>query len=135
MDDGRYTIRFTPRRRNSTWSSVNVARVEELTRRGLMHAAGEAAYQARANSGIYSYEQRKGAKLPEAMERQFQRTPKAWRFFRAQPPGYQRTASWWVISAKREDTRQRRLAILIEDSARGRAIKPLLRKGGGRGPA
>jgi uncharacterized protein YdeI (YjbR/CyaY-like superfamily) len=89
----------------------------------------------RSRSGIYSYEHRKGAKLPETMERQFKRSLKAWRFFQAQPPGYQRTASWWVISAKQEETRQRRLAILIEDSAHGRAIKPLLRKGRGPGPA
>jgi uncharacterized protein YdeI (YjbR/CyaY-like superfamily) len=132
VDDGRYAIRFTPRRRNSIWSKINVGRVEELTRRGLMHVAGLAAYQAsaRAKSGVYSYEQRKGAKLPEPMERRFKRNPKGWRFFRAQPPGYRRTAAWWVTSAKKEETRQRRLAILIEDSAHGRAIKPLLRKGG-----
>jgi uncharacterized protein YdeI (YjbR/CyaY-like superfamily) len=135
VDESRCAIRFTPRRRNSIWSSVTVGRVKELTRLGLMHEAGLAAYQAsvRAKSGIYSYEQRNGAQLPQSMERQFKRNPKAWRYFRAQPPGYQRTAAWWVISAKKEETRQRRLAILIEDSAQGRAIKPLLRKDGGRG--
>jgi uncharacterized protein YdeI (YjbR/CyaY-like superfamily) len=136
MNESRYAIRFTPRRRNSIWSSVNLGRVKELTRLGLMHEAGLAAYRAgaRAKSGLYSYEQRKGAQLPEPMERQFKRSPKAWRYFQAQPPGYQRTAAWWVISAQKEETRQRRLAILIEDSEQGRAIKPLLRKDGGRGP-
>jgi len=129
LDDSRYAIRFTPRRRNSIWSSVNLGRVKELSRLGLMHEAGLAPYRAsaRAKSGVYSYEERKSAKLPEAMERQFRRSPKAWRFFQAQPPGYRRTATWWVISARKEETRLRRLAILIEDSAQGRVIKPLLR--------
>jgi uncharacterized protein YdeI (YjbR/CyaY-like superfamily) len=133
VDAGRYVIRFTPRRRKSIWSSVNVGRVEKLTRRGLMHPAGLATYQvgAGAKSGVYSYEQRKGAKLPEPLERRFRRIRRGWRFFQAQPPGYQRTAAWWVISAKKEETRLRRLATLIEDWAQGRAIKPLLRKGGG----
>jgi Bacteriocin-protection, YdeI or OmpD-Associated len=87
--------------------------------------------RAGAKSGVYSYEQRQGAKLPESLERRFRRNRSAWRFFREQPPGYQRTAAWWAISAKKEETRLRRLATLIEDSAQGRAIQPLLRKGGG----
>jgi uncharacterized protein YdeI (YjbR/CyaY-like superfamily) len=137
VDDGRYVIRFTPRRRNSIWSSVNVARVKQLTEAGLMQPAGVVAYQvgARAKSGVYSYEQRKGAKLPEPLERQFRRHRKAWRFFQDQPPGYQRTAAWWVISAKKEETRLRRLATLIEDSAHQRAIKPLVRNSSFRGAA
>jgi uncharacterized protein YdeI (YjbR/CyaY-like superfamily) len=132
VDDSRYVIRFTPRRRNSVWSSVNVGRVEELTRLGLMHAAGLAAYEASApaKSRVYSYEQRKSAKLPEPLERRFKRHRTAWEFFQAQPPGYRRTATWWVISAKKEETRLRRLETLIEDSARRRPVKPLARKGG-----
>jgi uncharacterized protein YdeI (YjbR/CyaY-like superfamily) len=80
-----------------------------------------------ANSGIYAYEQRKKARLPDAMERQFKRSPKAWAWFQAQPAGYRHTATWWVVSAKKEATRARRLATLIEDSAAGRAIKSLSR--------
>jgi uncharacterized protein YdeI (YjbR/CyaY-like superfamily) len=131
VDDSRYVIRVTPRRRNSIWSSVNVGRVKELTRLGLMQAAGLAAYRASplAKSGVYSYEQRKSAKLPQPLERRFKRNRPAWQFFQAQPRGYQRTAAWWVLSAKKEETRLRRLATLIEDSARGRPIKPLDRKG------
>jgi uncharacterized protein YdeI (YjbR/CyaY-like superfamily) len=130
VDDSRYVIRFTPRRRGSVWSSVNLARVKELTALGLMQPAGLAAHAARtdARSGIYAYEQRKQAELPAQMERELKRSRKAWDFFRSQPPWYQRTASWWVISAKKEETRQRRLAALIEDSARGRPIGPLARE-------
>jgi uncharacterized protein YdeI (YjbR/CyaY-like superfamily) len=135
VDESRYVIRFTPRRRNSIWSSVNVARVKQLTEAGLMQPAGVAAYQAgaQAKSGVYSYEQRKDAKLPEPLDRQFRRHRKAWKFFQGQPPGYQRTAVWWVISAKKEETRLRRLAKLIEDSAHERAIKPLVRNSTFRG--
>ncbi len=129
IDETSYTIRFTPRRKGSTWSSVNIARVAELTRLGLMDPAGMAAYEVRSESksGIYAYEQRKHAELPEAMERQFKRTRKAWAFFQAQPAGYRWTATWWVVSAKKEETRVRRLAALIEDSAAGRPIQPLTR--------
>jgi uncharacterized protein YdeI (YjbR/CyaY-like superfamily) len=88
-----------------------------------------AAFEARteARSGIYAFEQRKNARLPDAMERQFKRTPKAWAFFQAQPAGYRHTATWWVVSAKKEATRARRLATLIEDSAAERPIKSLVR--------
>lgn len=129
IDETSYMIRFTPRRAGSTWSSVNVGRIKELTRLGLIQAAGLAAYDDRreAKSGIYAYEQRRQAGLAEPMEREFKRYRKAWAFFQAQPPGYRRTAIWWVVSAKREDTRARRLATLIEDSAAGRPIKQLRR--------
>jgi uncharacterized protein YdeI (YjbR/CyaY-like superfamily) len=129
LDESSYVIRFTPRRRGSVWSSVNLGRVEELTRLGLMRPAGLAAHQARtaSKSGIYSFEQRKQAALPPAMERRFKRNREAWRFFQSQPPWYRRTATWWVISAKKEETRERRLATLIEDSAQGRSVKPLIR--------
>lgn len=129
LDESSYVIRFTPRRKRSTWSSVNIARVQELTRLGLMQPSGTAAYESRteAKSGIYAYEQRQAATLPEEMERRFRRNRKAWTFFQAQPAGYRRTATWWVVSAKREDTRARRLATLITDSAAGRAIQRLAR--------
>jgi uncharacterized protein YdeI (YjbR/CyaY-like superfamily) len=126
----RYTIRFTPRRASSTWSAVNVRQVQALIKCGRMRAAGTRAYLARrqANTGIYSFEQRRKAKLPPVFQRQFKASTAAWRFFQSQAPWYQRTAIWWVISAKREETRRKRLSILIEDSAHARTIPPLTRK-------
>ena len=129
IDDERYAIRFTPRRKGSTWSSINLTRVEELTRLGLMHPAGRDAHAARtaAKSGIYSYEQRKNARLPAELGARFKRNRKAWAYFQAQPAWYRRTAVWWVVSAKKEETRERRLRTLIEDSAAERTIRPLTR--------
>jgi uncharacterized protein YdeI (YjbR/CyaY-like superfamily) len=126
-----YVIRFTPRRRGSTWSSVNLRRVEELARLGLMQPAGRAAYAARtdAKSGIYAYEQREHARLTPAEERAFKRNKAAWTFFQAQPAWYRKTATYWVVSAKRETTRASRLATLLADSAAGRPIKQLDRNG------
>ena len=134
IDDERYAIRFTPRRKGSTWSSINLKRVEELVRLGLMHQAGRNAHASRsaAKSGIYSYEQRKSVNLPAAMEARFKRNRKAWAFFQAQPPWYRRTSVWWVVSAKKEETRERRLATLIADSAARRTIPQLTRPGRGR---
>ncbi|MDP9238165.1 MAG: YdeI/OmpD-associated family protein [Chloroflexota bacterium] len=129
IDEESYTIRFTPRKPTSTWSAVNIKRVTELTRAGLMQPAGLAAFAARseAKSGIYAYEQRHMAKLNVEQERRFRANKRAWAFFEAQPLGYRRTATWWVVNAKRDDTRARRLDTLIEDSAHGRIIKPLTR--------
>jgi uncharacterized protein YdeI (YjbR/CyaY-like superfamily) len=136
IDDERYAIRFTPRRKGSTWSNNNLKRVEELTRLGLMHQAGRNAHAARsaANSGIYSYEQRRKAKLPPAMEARFKRNRKAWTFFQAQPAWYRRTSVWWVVSAQKEETRERRLAALVADSAAGRTIPQLTRPQRDRAP-
>ena len=130
IDDESYTIRFTPRRARSIWSAVNIARVAQLTREGRMQPAGIAAFEKRSDdkSAIYSYEQRKSATLDEASDRQFRANAKAWEFFQAQPPGYRRTATYKVISAKREETRQKRLAALIADSAAGRRIHELVER-------
>jgi len=129
IDDISYKIRFTPRKSRSVWSAINMKRATELSALGLMHPAGLAAFQKRdgKRSGIYSYEQRKNAKLPPAYEKKFRSQPAAWKFFQAQPPWYQRTASYWIISAKKEETRLKRLAALIEDSAHHRTIPPLTR--------
>jgi uncharacterized protein YdeI (YjbR/CyaY-like superfamily) len=129
LDDESYTIRFTPRRPRSTWSAVNIERVHALRSEGRMRPAGLRAFEARADerSAIYAYEQRRGAKLEPAQERRFRANARAWAFFNAQPPSYRRTATWWVISAKKETTRSKRLETLIEDSASGRAIRPLRR--------
>jgi uncharacterized protein YdeI (YjbR/CyaY-like superfamily) len=131
VGDESYTIRFTPRRTGSNWSNVNTRRVAELIRDGRMQPAGHTAFEARdpKKSGIYLFEQKKAAKLNKEAEKQFRSNRKAWRFFESQPPGYRKTAVWWVVSAKREETRARRLETLIEDSAAGRRIG-LLRQAG-----
>ena len=123
----RYAIRFTPRRPGSTWSRVNLRRVEELEALGLMQPPGRAAHVARkaAKSGIYSYEQRAAPRFSPEQERAFKRHRKAWTYFQREAPWYRRTATHWVVSAKREETRARRLATLIADSATGRRIAPL----------
>lgn len=129
IDEERYMNRFTPRRRGSNWSDVNVKRIAALTAEGRMHPSGLAAFEARdaARSGVYSFENRDAATLDPAQEKRFRRNARAWSFFEAQPPGYRKTAIWWVISAKREETREKRLTTLIEDSANGLRIAMLRR--------
>jgi uncharacterized protein YdeI (YjbR/CyaY-like superfamily) len=125
IDDESYSIRFTPRRARSIWSAVNVKRVAELTKLGRMHPSGVRAFEGRdpKRSSLYSFEQRKeGQKLASEYQAKLEANNRAWAFFQAQAPYYQRTASWWVMSAKKEETRLKRLAMLIEDSARGRRI-------------
>jgi len=129
IDAESYTIRFTPRRLSSIWSAVNLKRMEVLTGMGVVQPPGLKSFQERnrEKSGLYSYEQRKSAQLGEADEKRFKANKKAWEFFQAQAPWYQRTATFWVISAKKEETRQSRLARLIEDSENERSIAPLKR--------
>jgi uncharacterized protein YdeI (YjbR/CyaY-like superfamily) len=127
VDETSYAIRFTPRKRTSRWSMVNVRRVGELREAGLMRPAGIAAFEARSAEGTYSYEQRDAAAFDPHRERRLRANAAAWAFFSAQPPWYRRTATHWVMSAKREETRDRRLARLIEDSAAGRPTGPLAR--------
>lgn len=129
VDDHRYTIRFTPRRAQSIWSKINVAKVAALTEAKLMRPAGVRAFEARdaAKTGIYSFERAKAATLDPADEKRFRANRAAWSWFSAQPPSYRRAAYHWVISAKRAETRSSRLATLIADSAAGRSIKPLRR--------
>ena len=127
IDDDAYCIRFTPRKPRSNWSAVNVRHVEQLLREGRMHPAGIAAFEARtpAKAGVYTYENRHEAKLDRKQQQRLRANAQAWEFFRAQPPGYRQNAIFWVVSAKREETRERRLATLIEDSTHGRRIAPL----------
>jgi uncharacterized protein YdeI (YjbR/CyaY-like superfamily) len=125
IDEERYSIRFTPRRPRSNWSAVNLKRVEELTNLGRMHPAGLRAFEVRDPSRTYSYERKEDQKLDPAYEAKLKANKKAWTFFQAQPPYYRRIASLWVMDAKKEETRLRRLATLIDDSARGRRIGPL----------
>ena len=129
LDEISYCNRFTPRKPRSTWSDVNIKRAEELISLGRMQPAGLKAFEQRAEarSRVYSYEQRKTAQLDEAAEQQFRANTAAWAFFQAQPASYRRTAIWLVLSARQEATRLKRLDTLIEDSARGRTIRPLTR--------
>ena len=126
IDDASYNVRFTPRRKGSVWSEVNVAKIAELTGRGLMRPAGVRAFESRKPGAppAYSYEQG-GAELAEAQIAQFSANSAAWEWFGKQSAYYRRAASHWVISAKRADTRERRLAQLIADSAAGRRVPPL----------
>jgi uncharacterized protein YdeI (YjbR/CyaY-like superfamily) len=122
-----YTIRFTPRKQKSTWSAVNINRVGELIELGRMQPAGLKAFHAReeSNSRIYAYENRDKAAFDPVLEERFRANEKAWNFFQAQPPGYRKTATFWVASAKQEATRLRRLDQLIADSAAGRRLAQL----------
>lgn len=118
-----YVIRFTPRKAKSIWSVVNLARVSVLIAEGRMAPPGLAAYEKRdeTRTNRYSFEQKTVALTP-AQERTFKTNREAWTFFSAQPTGYKRVATWWVVSAKKEATRARRLATLMADSAAGRRI-------------
>ncbi len=122
LGDESYNIRFTPRRKGSIWSTVNVARYEALTAAGQMTPAGERAYEENKHkSGLYSYEneQKELAAQETAL---FRKNQAAWSHWEKQPPSYRRTVLHWITSAKKPQTRARRLAQLIEDSAAGRRI-------------
>lgn len=118
IDAESYKIRFTPRKKTSNWSAVNIGRVQELTRLGRMRPAGLKAFALRTEekSEIYAYENRKSAVLGADAEKRFRSCPNAWAFLQRQPPGYRQLATWWVISAKKEETRQQRLEKLIAQS-------------------
>lgn len=126
VDERSYTIRFSPRKPNSLWSAINTKRVGELTQLGRMQPAGLKAFNERdqAKSRQYSYEER-ARKLDDAYEEQFRANTKAWDFFQAQAPYYRRVATWWVMSAKKEETRLKRLSALIEECEQGRRLAPL----------
>ncbi len=128
IDGECYKIRFTPRRRTSHWSAVNIRKMDELTKAGRVHPAGERAFAALIphHSELSSFEQEKVDFDADQLET-FRTNRTAWDFFQSQPQGYRKTAIWWVISAKREDTRARRLATLISDSEAGLRLKQLRR--------
>jgi len=123
IDADAYTIRFTPRKPGSIWSAVNIERVRELTSQGLMQPPGLRVFRERdeRKTRQYSYERERG-KLDPALEAALLANSKAASFFDAQPPGYRRITAFWVMSAKKEETRARRLAHLIERSASGARI-------------
>ena len=125
--DTTWQIRFSPRRSKSIWSQINIKRVEELKAEGRMHPAGLAAYEARdpKRQNRYSFENRNAA-LSAKDDKAFRANRQAWENFSAFPPSYRHPAIWWVVSAKKPETRERRLATLIDDSAAGRRIKQFI---------
>ncbi len=118
-----FVLRFTPRRKGSLWSEVNIKRAKQLIKKGLMQPAGLKAFEERdkEKTRFYSYEQRSKG-LSKELEAEFKKQRGAWKFFSAQPPGYQRTLTFWVMSAKQETTQQRRLARLIEMSTKNQRV-------------
>jgi uncharacterized protein YdeI (YjbR/CyaY-like superfamily) len=127
VDETSYRNRFTPRRPGSNWSKVNIAKVEALIEQGRMRPPGLKAFEARtdARSGVYSFEQERPAELPPEYLAAIRADAAAWGDYERRPPSYRRQVAHWIMSAKREETRRRRLGQLIEDSAAGRRLKHL----------
>ena len=123
VDAESYTIRFSPRKPTSIWSAVNIRNMDRLIKEKRVAPAGMKAYAARKEyrSGIYSYEQRP-VELVEPYASQFRRNKAAWEFFQAQPPGYRKMMTWYIVSAKQEQTRLARLEKLIDASAKRQRI-------------
>jgi uncharacterized protein YdeI (YjbR/CyaY-like superfamily) len=136
LDEDRYTIRFSPRRPGSNWSLINVRKVEKLIAAGRMRPAGLRAFEERsaARTGVYSFEQRAEARLDPPMEERFRKHAAAWKYWAACPPGYRKTVTFWVMSAKKPETRDKRLATLIDDCAHARRIAALARPEKNPGP-
>lgn len=126
IDDESYFIRFTKRKPNSIWSAVNIKKMEELQKQGLMKPSGLAVFNQRIEKKlkIYAYE-KEAVKLSKEFEAKFRANAKAWTFFQSLPPSYHRSAIDWVMSAKQEATKAKRLDELIRDSEAGRKIKRL----------
>jgi Uncharacterized protein conserved in bacteria len=126
VDDLSITTRFSPRRPGSNWSELNIQRVGELSAAGRMTEAGRRAFEARREpeAGAYTYETRP-ADLPVELEMVIRAQPAAWEFWRAQTPAYRKSMTWWVVSAKRDETRRRRLAALVDESANGHKISDI----------
>ena len=127
VDGERFRQRFTPRRKGSTWSAVNVAKVARLSAEGRMRPSGLAAFEARRDdrTAVYSYERRHEAALAPDEETRFRDNRDAWSWFEQQRKSYRTAATYWVASAKRPETRARRLGELIDESAAGRTPKQL----------
>jgi len=129
VDETSYTNRFTPRRARSIWSAMNIKRARELFEMGAMAPAGLKAFNERdeERTMLYSFE-RENVSLGEEYEQRFRDNKEAWAFFQAQSPSYRKTASWWVMSAKQEETRSRRLTTLIEGSEQGKRLAQVVGK-------
>jgi uncharacterized protein YdeI (YjbR/CyaY-like superfamily) len=126
IDNESYKIRFTPRKKNSVWSAVNVKKVKELIILGEMKSLGIKLFEERTNKEGYSSEDR-NVELAKKYEKEIKKNLKAWDFFISLAPSYKRDSIWWVMSAKKEETQLRRLGVLIESSESGLKI-PMLRK-------
>jgi uncharacterized protein YdeI (YjbR/CyaY-like superfamily) len=126
LDDTSHAQRFTPRRKGSIWSAINVAKVAMLTEQGRMRPAGLRAFEARtaARTAVYSHE-REVSPLTEEELARFRAEPAAWADWERRPPSYRRGATHWVTSAKQAATRDRRLAQLIADSKAGQVVPPM----------
>lgn len=124
IDDERYQIRFTPRRKGSHWSNINIRRMAELKKAGRMKAAGLAAFAARTKTktGRAHYEQRTKAKLSPQDIKAFKRNAAAWKYYGTVTPGYKRLVNWWITTAKKPETRARRLKTLMKACAEGRRL-------------
>jgi uncharacterized protein YdeI (YjbR/CyaY-like superfamily) len=124
VDDHGYTHRFTPRQATSTWSAINIKRVKELIGLGRIAPAGQRAFDERdpRKVQLYSFENRP-AVFDKTIERAFKAHLAAWAFFRGQPPGYQRLMTFWIMSAKKDETRLRRLDALVKKSAEGKRLQ------------
>jgi uncharacterized protein YdeI (YjbR/CyaY-like superfamily) len=124
VDESSYTHRFTQRQASSTWSAINIKRAKELRALGLMAGAGLKAFEGRdpKKEQLYSFENRPAA-FDAVTERAFKANAKAWTFFGAQPPGYQRLVTFWVMSAKQHETRLRRLGALMKSSSEGKRLQ------------
>jgi uncharacterized protein YdeI (YjbR/CyaY-like superfamily) len=131
IDEHSHSMRFTPRKPRSTWSAVNIEKAERLIADGRMRPAGLSAFRARSEerSRIYSFEQG-DVELPADALRRLRANAGAWSYWQSRPAGYRRVAAWWVISAKRPETRARRLETLIEDCAAGCLIRSQRPRGG-----
>ncbi len=132
IDGERYFIRFTPRKKKSSWSRVNLARFDVLQQEGRVTPAGLAAYEARSGvaNASYSFEQQEAIVLPPDYQPRFRENETAWAWFEKAAPSYRKAAIWWVISAKQEATKERRLQQLISDSAMSTQVPPLIPRRG-----
>lgn len=132
IDSEAYKIRFSPRKKSSIWSGKNISRIRELIDADMVSSKGIAAYEARSTdkSVVYGYENKDKAVLPPEYENQLKANPEAWTFFSEElAPSYRQTSIWWVIKAKQQKTRDRRIQVLIESCVERRKIPPLRRKG------
>jgi uncharacterized protein YdeI (YjbR/CyaY-like superfamily) len=129
IDESSYKIRFSPRQGRSTWSAVNIKRANELAEQGQMSLAGKKAFEERTEnrSAIYSYEQR-SPELPDPFASTLRQNRSAWEFFQSQPPSYRKTVCWWIVSAKKDETKHKRLAKLIKHSAQRERLPEFLSK-------
>jgi uncharacterized protein YdeI (YjbR/CyaY-like superfamily) len=127
IDEESYKIRFTPRKKSSIWSAVNLKKVDELKKAGLMQEAGLKIFNERneKNAEKYSFEQKDEIKFLPSYEKKFKANKAAWKWFSASAPSYKKAAMWWVMQAKQEATQLKRLETLIADAANGERIKEM----------